>query len=418
LIHASTVPGRGHPTSDDVGVPFLPLDGVRVVDVTSSLAGPYCTQILGALGADVVKIEHPRRGDEGRAWGPAFDRDASVIFFAANASKRSLGLDLKTEAGRDALLRLSDRADVFIQSMRPGTAERLGLGARDLRAQNRRLVYCSVGAYGRRGPRAHLPGYDPLMQAAGGIMSMTGEPGETPVRVGTSLVDLGTGVWSALAIVAALHERERTGAGRTIDVSLYETALALISYQLADYLGTGRVPGRFGSAFALIAPYQVFATRDGRLMVAAANDGLFAALCEVLGRPDVASDPRYATNPLRVERREELVALLAPPFERETTETWVARLDAAGVPAAPVRDVGQVAEDEQTRALGILQELDGRTSVALPLSLDGERVLHRGRPPALGEHSRDLLRELGYSEDEIAELVATGVVRVGDGPAR
>ncbi len=236
---------------------FLPLEGVRVVDVTSSLAGPYCTEILGALGADVVKIEHPRRGDEARAWGPPFRDDASVMFYAANLNKRSLALDIKR--GRDVLLRLTGEADVFLQSLRPGTAERLGFGATALRARNPRLVYCDIGAFGRRGPLRERPGYDPLMQAFGGILSVTGEPDGPGVRAGASIVDQGTGLWAALGILAALH----SGGGRTVDVSLFETVVALLPYQVTAYLAGGDVPGRHGTAFPLIAPYQVFQARDG-----------------------------------------------------------------------------------------------------------------------------------------------------------
>src|SRR5687767_5326038 len=222
----------------DPELSFLPLAGIRIVDVTSSLAGPWCTQILAALGADVVKVEHPGRGDEARAWGPEFHEGSSVMFFAANAGKRSLALDLKTDAGLAALQRLVTRADVFVQSMRPGSAERIGFGPGTLRASSPRLVYCSIGAFGRTGPLSRAPGYDPLMQAYGGILSVTGEEGRPGVRIGTSVVDLGTGVWAALGIVAALHERERTGAGCVLDVSLFETTLALLPYQLADFLGT------------------------------------------------------------------------------------------------------------------------------------------------------------------------------------
>ena len=257
---------------------FEPLRGIRVVDLTSSLAGPTCTQILAALGADVVKVEQPQRGDEARAWGPQFFEGGSVMFFAANTSKRSLALDFKTAAGMEALLRLVDRADVFVQSLRPGTAERLGLGADALRARNERLVYCSVGAFGREGPLARQPGYDPLMQAFTGLVSITGEAGRPGVSVGTSLIDLGTGVWAALGVVAALHERAQTGRGREVDVALFETGLSLVAYQLTDALRTGVAPGRSGTAFPLIAPYEVFATSDGELMIAAANDRLFAQL--------------------------------------------------------------------------------------------------------------------------------------------
>ncbi len=349
---------------------FHPLEGVRVLDLTSSLAGPYCTQILAALGADVVKVEHPGRGDEARAWGPAFAAGGSVMFFAANAGKRSLALDVSTEAGREALLRLAERSAVFVQSLRPGAAERLRLGPADLRARNDRLIYCSIGAFGRSGPLAEQPGYDPLVQAAGGIMSVTGEPGRAPVRVGASLIDLGTAAWTALAVLAALLE----GRGRVLDLSLYETALALLPYQLTNYLATGEIPAREGSAFPLIVPYQVFRTRDGELMIVAGNDRLFRALCEVVGLPSLADDARFATNPLRV--------------------------------------ANQVAESEQTQALGILQELAGFPTVGLPFSADGDRVAYRSQPPRLGEHSAEILAEAGYSDAEISELAATGVTLI------
>ena len=230
-----------------------PLDGIRVVDVTSSLAGPTATQLLAALGAEVVKVE-PLAGDHARVWGPPFLDGEGALFLSSNAGKRSFAVELGDPRGLQALLRLVDRADVFVQSLRPGAAERHGLGAGALRGRNLRLVYCTIGAFGASGPLRERPGYDPLLQAASGIMSVTGESGGPPVRVGVSLIDLGTGVWAALGVVSALYEREGTGAGRTIDVSLYETALSLVSYQLVGYLGTGAVPGREGSAFAQIAP--------------------------------------------------------------------------------------------------------------------------------------------------------------------
>jgi crotonobetainyl-CoA:carnitine CoA-transferase CaiB-like acyl-CoA transferase len=352
-----------------------------------------------------VKVEHPARGDEARAWGPDFAAGGSVMFFSANAGKRSLALDLSAAAGREALLRVAEGAAVFVQSLRPRTAERLGLGPDDLRVRNPGLVYCSIGAYGRRGPLAGQPGYDPLMQAAGGIMSVTGEPDRRPVRVGASLVDLGTAVWTALAVVAAILE----GRGRVLDVSLYETTLALLPYQLTNYLATGEVPGRHGTAFPLIAPYQVFGTSDGELMVVAGNDRLFRSLCGALGLPELADDERFATNPLRLENREFLIPELERRFAEEPTSVWLERLVEAGVPAAPVQDVAQAAESEQTQALGILQELGGFRTVALPISADGERIDYASAPPVLGEHSAGILGEAGYSEAEIADLAAGGV---------
>jgi crotonobetainyl-CoA:carnitine CoA-transferase CaiB-like acyl-CoA transferase len=395
-------------------VTFLPLEDVRVLDLTSSLAGPYCTEILAAFGADVVKVEHPQRGDEARAWGPPFFAGGSALFFAANAGKRSLALDLKAPAGREALLRLVDGADVLLQSMRPGAAERLGLGATVVRARNPRIVYCSIGAYGRRGPLRDLPGYDPLMQAHAGLISVTGEPDRPGVRVGASVVDQATGMWAALAILAALRERDATGRGREVDVALYETALALVGYHLAEALATGRPPGRHGTAFPLIVPYEVFATADGELMIAAANDGLFSRLCEALGLPELAGDARFATNPLRVRHRDELIPLLERRLAEEPSAPLVERLRAAGVPVAPVQDLAAVAEDEQTRALGILQELGGRTAVGPPVVVDDERVPFPSPPPLLGEHSADVLREGGYADEDIASLAAAGVVRLGE----
>jgi crotonobetainyl-CoA:carnitine CoA-transferase CaiB-like acyl-CoA transferase len=398
------------------GMRHQPLQGTRVLDVTTSIAGPYCAQILAALGADVVKVERPDTGDDARAWGPPFWHGEGAIFLSSNAGKRSLALSLRDPRGREALLRLVDRADVFIQSLRPGLAEELGLGADALRARNGRLVYCSVGAYGRVGPLSREPGYDALMQAAGGLISMTGEPGRPGVRIGSSLIDQGTGTWAALGVLAALLERERTGTGAVVDVSLYETVVGYIGYHLVGCLADGTVPHGQGTVFPMVAPYQVFPTRDGELMIAGGNDRLFAAICRVLDLPELVDDPRFRTNPDRVRRRDELVQILVERLLTGDTATWLEKLIAAGVPAAPVADVADVLASAQTEALDILQPLQHATIPdlqlpALPLSIDGERATHPSAPPLVGAHTAQVLREAGYDDEEIAVLVDAAVAR-------
>ncbi len=385
-------------------MPFAPLAGTRVVDVTTSYAGPTCTQLLGALGADVIKVEAPS-GDEARFWGPPFADDLGTLFVAVNSGKRSLALDLRR--GHDVLLRLVDGADVFVQSLRPGLAEELGFGPDELRARTPGLVYCTISSYGRVGPKSGLPGYDPLLQAAAGVISVTGEPDGDGVRVGVSLIDHATGMYGALAILAALAE----GGGHTLDVSLWETALSFVSYHLIGNLEAGAVPTRHGTAFHAIAPYQVFPAADGGLMITAANDGLFRRLVEAIGLPELADDPRFATNPDRVRNRPALVEALSARLREDTRAAWLDKLAAARVPAAPVQDIGEVAADPQTEAVGILQRIGRLTTLGPAFSVDGERPQYASPPPALGEHSAEILAEAGYTEAEVSAMAAAGVIR-------
>jgi crotonobetainyl-CoA:carnitine CoA-transferase CaiB-like acyl-CoA transferase len=403
---------EGRPAATIRGVSAL--EDIRIVDLSQNLAGPFCTYILAELGADVVKVEAPG-GDPARTWGPPFWNGESPIFMSGNGGKRSLALDLKTEAGRGIVRALAERADVFVQSFRSGVVESLGFGYDDVAALNPRIVYCSVTAYGARGPLRDLPGYDPLMQAHGGLISVTGQPGQ-PSRVGSSVVDMGTGMWSAIGVLAALERRRRTGRGEHVVTSLYETTLAWNAYHLMNYMATGAVAAPSGTAFPLIAPYEAFPTADGELMIAAASDGLFHRLCHALALPDLLEDDRFVDNPSRVANRPALVERIGAATHRLSTAALESNLREAGVPCAPILGMDAVAEAEQTRASGMVRRvphpgIPDFASLALPVEWDGRRAEPERAPPRCGEHTHEILQELGYDAPAIARLERDGAVR-------
>jgi len=371
-----------------------PLAGMRVLEIGHSIAAPYAGMILGELGADVVKLENPGNGDYARGWGPPFSQGTATIFQAMNRGKRGITVDLK-DAGELARLRalILEQFDVVMHNLKPGALDKLGLGAAGLLAEKPSLIFCNIGAFGARGPLRHLPGYDPLMQAFGGLMSMLGEEGRPPVRVAVSIMDLGTGMWSAIGILAAHAERLRSGRGGVIDASLFETSCAWMSIPIASYLASGILPERAGSGVREIVPYQAYATTDGYIMVAAGNDGLFHKLCLVLGRADLAGDARLATNPGRVEHRPWLIGQLAGEFAKDSVAAWMEKLEAVGVPAGPVQTLDQVVAHPQTAAMGVLQTSPdgGLQTMGLPISFDGERPAYSGTAPGLGEHNRQVL---------------------------
>lgn len=375
--------------------PAKPLAGIKVVEVGHSIAAPYAGMILGELGADVVKVENPRNGDYARSWGPPFSADgAASAFEAVNRAKRGVAIDLASPEGQDQLRRLVGQGcDVLIHNLKFGAMERLGLSADALLEANPRLVYCNLGAFGAAGPLRDRPGYDPLMQAFGGLMSVLGEEGRPLVRVGVSIVDLSTGMWSVIGILAALQRRAQTGRGGRVDSSLYESALAWMSIPIAAYLCSGELPQKAGSGAAQIVPYQAFAASDGHVMVAAGNDNLFRRLAGAVGRHGLVDDPRFHTNADRVRNRAALVDILEAEFARASAAEWDARLHAAGVPCGPIQTVDQVVGHEQTRALGMIQAApEGALSlVGLPLSFDGVRPKFERRPPGLGEHDGEVL---------------------------
>jgi crotonobetainyl-CoA:carnitine CoA-transferase CaiB-like acyl-CoA transferase len=365
-----------------------PLAGLVVIEIGHSIAAPYAGMILGELGAEVIKVENPKGGDACRGWGPPFLEGAATCFHAVNRAKGGITIDLADpqDAARLRALIL-ERADVVIHNLKAGALDRYGLGAVELVAAKPSLVCCNLGAFGAVGPLRDRPGYDPMMQAYSGLMSLLGEDGRPPVRVPASIIDMGAGMWSVIGILAALQERGRTGKGGVVDTSLYETGLAWMSIYLAGFLADGKIPARHGSGVDMIVPYQAFAASDGYMMVAAGNDNLFRRLCTVLDRPGLAEDPRFRSNKDRVVHRAELVPILAAIFATQPLAHWAELLEGAGIPNGPLHTLDQVVGDAQTRALGMIQRRPGSELglVGLPLSFDGMRPPFAKAAPALGE---------------------------------
>jgi crotonobetainyl-CoA:carnitine CoA-transferase CaiB-like acyl-CoA transferase len=389
--------------------------GITVLDLSRNLAGPYCTMLLGDLGADVIKVESLGVGDDTRDWRPPAWNGQSAAFLACNRNKRSITIDLDAEAGQQLVRRLAVRSDVVVSSFRPGSLAKRGLDYESLRVHNEGLVYCSISAYGSRGPKKDAPGYDPVLQAETGMMSMTGHPDGPPARLGVGAIDLSTGMWAAVGIQAALSNRARDGVGALVEVSLYETAAWLLSYHIEGYLATGVSPQRQGNGTTFVAPYEVFKTADGDLMVTAGNDRHFVSLCRVLDLTDLPHDPAYAHNADRVANRTALHELLEDRFMRKPAAEWETHLGVETIPCSRVRSVADLANDPQLSALGMLVDMphpdipDLRV-VDIPLTIDGERATHRLPPPRLGEQTSAVLEELGVSSDEINVLVQEGVV--------
>jgi crotonobetainyl-CoA:carnitine CoA-transferase CaiB-like acyl-CoA transferase len=383
--------------------------GLRVLELATTIAGPFCSMILADLGADVVKIERPHKGDDARAMPPHWHGE-STVFLAVNRNKRSVVLDVKTRVGREAFLRLAADADVVVQSFRPGTAERLGVGYDDLLERNPAIVYCQVSAFGAAGSAAGLPGYDPLIQAFTGIMSMTGHAGGPPVRVAPSLIDLSTGMWAAMGTMAALTRRATTGEPQHVEATLVDSGYMLLCHQIASLLATGIVPAPEGSGSPITAPYEAFRSADGWVMIAAGNDDQFARLCAALGAEQLVGDARFETPVTRVANRPELHAQLERCTERMPSETLIERMRAAGVPISPINTLRDAVDHPVAAERAVLvapldaTRLPGLRLVRLPC--DDARPPALRHPPKLGEHSEQVLAEAGFTADEIECLLA------------
>src|SRR6266403_1000404 len=365
-----------------------PLSGIVVIEIGHSIAAPYAGMILGELGAEVIKVENPKSGDACRGWGPPFLEDAATCFHAVNRAKQGITVDLADPADAARLRALIlERADAVLHNLKLGALDKYGLGGATMVEAKPSLVWCNLGAFGAVGPLRDKPGYDPMMQAYSGLMSLLGEDGRPPVRVSVSIVDMAAGMWSVIGILAAVQERGRTGKGGVVDTSLYETGLAWMSIYLAGFLANREVPARHGSGVDMIVPYQAFAAADGYMMVAAGNDNLFRRLCAVLDRPGLAEDPRFRSNKDRVVHRAELVPILAAIFRARPVADWAGLFEGAGIPNGPLHTLDQVVADPQTLALGILQRRPGSELglVGLPLSFDGVRPPFAKPAPALGE---------------------------------
>jgi crotonobetainyl-CoA:carnitine CoA-transferase CaiB-like acyl-CoA transferase len=400
-----------------------PLKEIRIIDITRALAGPYCTMMLGDFGADVIKVERPETGDDSRGWGPPFIGrpyssfpGQSAYFLSANRNKRSLTVNLKTPEGQEIIRKLAEISDVLIENYRTGVLAKMGLGFDDLEIVNPALIYCSISGYGRTGPYRDKPGYDAIIQAEGGLMSITGPSEGPPSRVGVPIIDITSGMFAASAILAALLEREDTGKGQHIDVSLFDTETVLLANVASSYLLSGQPPQRQGNAHPNIAPYEPFQASDKGFVLGAANQGQWKKLCQLVDRMDLIEDPRFKDNQSRVKNRDELNQILTEIFETRMAEEWLALLEEAGLPCGPINSVPEVFQHPQIEARGLIQEVDhpqaGKISLTgFPYKLSRTPVELRLAPPGLGEHNQAILVDLlGYSEEQVKRFEAEGVI--------
>ncbi|MDR0478693.1 MAG: CoA transferase [Burkholderiaceae bacterium] len=386
-----------------------PLEGIRVLDLSRVLAGPWCAQNLGDLGADVIKVERPGAGDDTRHWGPPYlqdpggqDTTESAYYLCCNRNKRSITADIATPEGAALIRELAQKCDVLIENYKVGGLAKYGLDYDSLSKLNPRLIYCSITGFGQTGPWAGRPGYDFMVQGVGGIMSITGErddlPGGGPQKVGVAITDVMTGMYATVAVLAALQERQRSGLGQYLDLALFDCHLAMLANQTSSYLTSGIAPKRIGNAHQTVVPYQTFATRDGHLIVAVGNDAQYRAYCKAIGAPELSEDPRFVTNSLRIAHREELIALLVEIMKEGQRDDWIAKLVAAGVPCGPINDIGQAFDHPQAQARGLRCEiphpLGAAPFTASPLRFSASPVQYRRAPPLLGQHTEEVLREV------------------------
>jgi len=373
---------------------MLPLAGIKVLEFAQNLAGPFAAGILSQLGADVVKVERAS-GDDARGWGPPFIDGDSGPFHAVNLEKRSIVLDLTDPAAVEWLKSYITDVDVVVQNLKPGAVERLGIDAASLQAINPRLIYCSLSAFGRDGPRRLEPGYEPMVQAFSGLMMVNGQDGGPPIRTGVPMLDMGSAMWAAIGILGALYRRVETGRGTVVDTSLFETALSWLRIHFSRYQADGTMPPRHPTGSAVLVVFQAFETKTGPVVIAAANDRLFAKLSHIVGRPEWAEDPRFANNAGRKEHRQEIIGAIEAIMISESRGHWLDKFDAAGVPCAPINTMIEALDDPQAAATGMMQSVPnlGSPMMGLPLSFDGERPSIRGRAPAIGEHSDEIRAE-------------------------